>query len=277
MKKLLFFLICTRPLFAADMTCVHVGDSQSSRTPFSKRLQENFKNDNVNIFTYARPSSRASHWGNAKYSQKYAPQLTKGKFYFHPSKNNDDKDQVALNDSDKTPWVQTAVNYHNKKSEVDCVIFQLGDNVDSLKGTKSLLASFESLQNKPQKCYWVTPTWSEPERGYKHMNDQKKIEIRRTIEKALEGSNCKIISTTGHGDIIDYSFKEKLKKAGRYTTDGLHLNTKGGQMWADAAYEQITKDLYGKESLKQAVDLCAKTFDSVNSRMGPPQSCPLKK
>lgn len=128
------------------------------------------------------------------------------------------------------------------------------------------------MKSKTGKCFWVSPTWSEPDRGYAHMNDKKKIEIRREIEKSLKSYDCQLVSTTGYGDSIDYSFKEKLKSIGRYTSDGLHLNKTGGKMWADEVFAQIKPTLQGSSALNEEI----RGMENVSDALSPPsqKSCP---
>lgn len=204
MKNVIFTLILTYGFLSlsvlqASDRCIHLGDSQSSASPFSKALQQDLASMNYQVYTYARPSSRTSHWADAKISSIQGPKLTKGEFVFYP-------------------------------------------------------------------------TWSEPDRGHAHMNDKKKIEIRREIEKSLKSYDCQLVSTTGYGDNIDYSFKENLKSIGRYTSDGLHLNKTGGKMWADEVFAQIKPTLQGHSALREDLQEMENVSNSLSS---PTQkSCP---
>lgn len=233
-------LLASPPSFAASR-CIHLGDSQSSASPFAKALQKNFADKDYQVFTYARPSSRTSHWSDVSVANKQGPALTKAKFKFYPTRNSlaPEDEMTKINDIEPVSWAEKVFAHHKKKAPLDCIILQFGDNIDNWKSNQKLLSIVKKMKSETGKCFWVAPTWSEPEKGYSHMSDNKKISIRKEIEKSLQGYDCQLISTTGHGDKVDYSFKDKLKKLGRYTSDGLHLNQAGGKMWADAAFEQI--------------------------------------
>lgn len=277
MKKLSFGISLLLFIHASGFTsgrCIHLGDSQSSASPFAKTLQQNLASVDHQVYSYARPSSRTSHWADAAIANKQAPGLSKNGFKFYPTKNKIavDETQVSLSDSESKAWAEKVFTHHQQKAPLDCIILQFGDNIDSVKSNKKLLEMVKKYKSETGKCYWVTPTWSEPERGYSHMNDQKKIQIRKEIEESLKNYDCQILSTTGHGANVDYSFKKKLQSIGKYTSDGLHLNEKGGKMWADEVFAQMKPSLLTDRSVEEDI----KSIDDISKSLNSPESTSCK-
>ena len=254
----------------AGARCIHLGDSQSSSSPFAKTLQHNLASIDHQVYTYARPSSRTSHWADVAIANKQAPGLTKNGFKFYPTKNKIavEESHVSLSDSENKAWAEKVFSHHQQIAPLDCIILQFGDNVDSVRSNKKLLEIVKKFKSETGKCYWVSPTWSEPNRGYSHMNDQKKIQIRREIEASLKDYDCQILSTTGSGEAVDYSFKKKLQSIGKYTSDGLHLNDRGGKMWADEVFRKMKPSLLADGKVENDIN----KIDQLSNSLNPPEN-----
>lgn len=133
MKNVISILILTYGFLSLSVSlasdrCIHLGDSQSSASPFSKALQQDLASMNYQVYTYARPSSRTSHWADAKISSSQGPKLTKGGFVFYPTKNQlaSDESQVTLSDSETIPWAKKFLSIIKRKRLLIASFFNLG-------------------------------------------------------------------------------------------------------------------------------------------------------
>lgn len=225
-------------------TCLVIGDSQmaSSQTAgLNASLREGLEARGVEVFTYSISSTSAEHWHSpARNPLRF--EVASGPLRVSPETG------IIPNLDSNSPrsLFQQILDHHTRRlgRAPECVLFQLGDNAPRTGHVRPLIAQLP----EGTSCFWAPPTWSEedhPDNRYRFKTQERTVIQRNEIEQeiAAAGDSCQILSTTGRGDEADHTFQQQLASQGRYTTDGLHLNARGGALWARSLVSGLERSL----------------------------------
>jgi uncharacterized protein YraI len=232
---------------SSDQThCIIIGDSQTSSSlngGFARTTINQLEERGVRVTSYSISSSSARHWHNPAYNPLREDILT-GRMRVSP-------DEAVIPNLDahssQSLFQQIIEHHRNSEHPADCIIFQLGDNAPRTGEIAQLTQQWQQFQEQPSQCYFVSPTWPEerhPNNQYRFKTRQRTIEIRTEIENELlqNPESCQHISTTGTAQAEDQTLLTQLQSLNSpYTSDGLHLNIRGGQLWGQAVVEGIDR------------------------------------
>lgn len=219
--------------------CLLIGDSQTSSSldgGFARATINELEERGIRVTSYSMSSTSARHWHSPLFNP-LREDIVAGRMRVYPENavitNLDAHSSLSL--------FQQIIEHHKKTDDPpNCVIFQLGDNAPRKGEIRQLTRQWQAHHDQQAKCFFVSPTWSEerhPNNQYKFKTRQRTLEMRKEIEQELaeDGSQCQHVSTTDDDSLLSSLSQSKAP----YTSDGLHLNIRGGEMWSQAAVGQI--------------------------------------